>query len=86
MRQGLIKQIAKDYVIRYTCATMGDWINEVKKEQNLANDWLFTKINELHITQEEFEKAIDECEKEALEKGTACCYAGDIFSTTFFRK
>lgn len=81
-----VKEVAKQYVIKYTCATMADWINEIKREQAAANDWLFTKINELHITMEEFEKAIDECEKEAIAEGTACCYAGDIFSTTFFRR
>ena len=81
-----VKEVAKQYVIKYTCATMADWMNQMKKEQEEANDWLFTKINELHITMEEFEKAIDECEKEAIENGSPCCYAADIFSTKFFRK
>lgn len=85
MRQGLIKQIAKQYVEKYTCATMADSLTDVVKEQGEANDWLFTKINELHIQKDEFQKAIDQCKIEAAEHGTACWYDARLFSTKFFR-
>lgn len=86
MRQGLINEIAKNYVMKYTCGAMDDHLADMEREQNEANDWLFTKINELHITKEELKKAIEVCETDAANNGSACCYAFNLFSTVFFRQ
>lgn len=85
MRQGLIKQIAKTYITKYTCAMMADRFADVEKETAEANDKLFIEINELHITKSEMKKAVEEIEKESAKSGTACLYDKDLFSTKFFR-
>ena len=85
-RKDLILKIAKTYICKYTCATMADSWGTVVYERNEANDELFKQINENHITEDEMREAVIQIEKEAQEKGTACIYASDLFSTRFFRK
>ena len=64
---------------------MADSLTDVVKEQGEANDELFKHINAHHITQDEMLEAINQIEKEAQEKGSACIYDRELFSTKFFR-
>ena len=85
MRQGLIRQVAATYIMKYTCAVMADTLREVEQEKAEADDWLFTKINDLHIKKDEMIEAISAEAEERERAGTACCYPTDLFSTRFFR-
>lgn len=85
-RKKLIYNIAKTYICKYTCATMADSWGTVVYERNEANDELFKQINENHIMEDEMREAVIQIENEAQEKGNACIYASDLFSTKFFRK
>ena len=85
-RKELVLNIAKRYICKYTCGVMADRLADYEAETAEADDWVFTQINENHITKEEFEEAVDKVAEEAKEQGTACCYANDLFSTKFFRK
>lgn len=84
-RKELIYKIAKEYTCKYTCAIMSDTPGVYQAESAEANDWLFMKINEHHITKDELKEAIEICEEEAAALGTACVYDGQLFSTKFFR-
>lgn len=84
-RKNLVRDIAHEYVNKYTCAIMSDTPGVYQAEAAEANDWLFMKINEHHITKDELKEAIEICEEEAADLGTACVYDGQLFSTKFFR-
>lgn len=82
---GLIQQIVDTYTNKYTCACMAEWAVEIEEECGKANDYLFQKINEQHITKEELRTALDKAKDEAVKKGTAFCWDSRIFTTKFFR-
>ena len=84
-RKELVYKIMSEYINKYTCACMADRLADYKRGIAIANDDLFKKINEHHITMEEAKAAVTGIELEAERLGKACCYEVGLFSTLFFR-
>lgn len=85
-RKQVIQNIVSRSLTNYMCAQMADTLDQMKNDTDRCDDWLFKKINEYHITPDEFKEAIEAVEKERGETNVIGYFPADIFSTRFFRK
>jgi hypothetical protein len=84
-RKEEIQEAVRTYITKYTCGMMADRLADMQAETAAADDALFLAINKLGITKDELEEAVNAEAEDRANRGTACCYARDLFSTRFFR-
>lgn len=60
-RTAEIQQIVDRYVRNYTCAQMAEKMITIDRETKQANDWFIQKRQELNITAEEIQNALEQC-------------------------
>ena len=73
-RENQVYEVASSFANKYTCAEMADRLADVYREIDQANEYAQQKINELNISEEEFDKALDKYCDYCVSIGTACIY------------
>ena len=73
-REDQIHEITEKFGCDYTCAYMADRYADMVSEIKQANAYAQEKINELNITEEEFNKGLEDYYNSCKARDTACVY------------
>lgn len=73
-RENQVYEVASSFANKYTCAEMADRLADMNREIVQANEYAQQKINELNISEKEFEIVLDKYYDYCKSIGTACIF------------